>query len=105
MTMELQKALEQTGHNFEGVLKKRFACSHCGKTWVEIVGLFVINKEAQEDLYFQIGNESAECQNCKYNLKSCPSCGSNNAFEINFESDNDQNSPLSFDRIRTVSKS
>ncbi len=102
--MQLQKALEQVGHNFEGAIRKRFACSHCGKTWVEVIGLFVINTVEQEDVYFQIGNDSQTCQNCKFNNKSCPSCGSKDAYEINFLSDNSENSPLSFDRIRIVSK-
>jgi transcription elongation factor Elf1 len=102
--MRLEKALEQVEHNIEDGLKKRFACSHCGKTWVEIVGLFAINSEGQEDLYFHAGNESEVCQNCKFNLRSCPACGSKDAYEINFASNNAQDSPLSFDHIRIVSK-
>ena len=102
--MQLEKALEQVEHKFESVLKKRFACPHCGKTWVEIVGLFTVNKEGHEDTYLQIGKESEGCQNCKFNNRSCPSCGSKDAYEINFSSKNAQTSPLSFDRIRIISK-
>jgi hypothetical protein len=101
--MQIQKALDQAGHNFEGGLKKRFACSHCGKTWVEIIGLFVVNASGQEDTYFQIGNDSQSCQNCKFNIKSCPSCGSKDAYEINF-SDSAETSSLNFNHIRIVSK-
>ncbi len=102
--MRLEKALNQVEHNFEGGLKKRFACSHCGKTWVEIVGLFAVNVNGQDDVYFQTGTESEACQNCKFNVRSCPACGSKDAYEINFPSNGTQDSPLSFDRIRIVSK-
>jgi hypothetical protein len=102
--MRLEKALEQVEHKFERGLKKRFACSHCGKTWVEIVGLFTVNTEGQEDTCLQIGKESEACQNCKFNIRSCPACGSKDAYEINFPSKTTQDSPLSFDRIRIVSK-
>ena len=47
--MRLEKALDQVENKFESGLKKRFACSHCGKTWVEIVGLFAGNIDGQED--------------------------------------------------------
>ena len=53
--MRLEKAFDQVEHKFESGLKKRFACSHCGKTWVEIVGLFAGNIEGQDDVYFQVG--------------------------------------------------
>ena len=101
--MRLEKAFEKVEQKIEGGLKKRFACSHCGKTWVEIVGLFA-GKLDEEDIYFQVGTESEPCQNCKFKVKSCPACGSNEAYEINFPADNAHESPLSFDRIRIVSK-
>ena len=99
----LEKVFDQGEHNFERGLKKRFACSHCGKTWVEIVGLFAGKIDGQEDMFFQIGQESEVCQNCKFRIRSCPTCGSKDVYEINFLSDNAQDSPLSFDRIRIVS--
>ncbi|HSQ48752.1 MAG TPA: hypothetical protein VLL96_03610 [Candidatus Deferrimicrobiaceae bacterium] len=102
--MQLEKAFEQFEHNFESGLKKRFACSHCGKTWVEIVGLFTGTIDGQDDAYLQFGKESEVCQNCKFNLRACPACGSKDAYEINFPSNHTQNTPLSFDRIRVVSK-
>ena len=102
--MQMIKVLEQVEHNSGSGLKKRFACSHCGKTWVEIVGLFAVNTEGQENQYFYAGNESEVCQNCKFNLRSCPACGSKDAYEINLSSNHAQDSPLTFDRIRIVSK-
>ncbi len=99
----MEKGLGQISHFFEGGLKKRFACPHCGKTWVEIVGLFAVNATGQEDMYFQLGSESEICQNCKFRIKSCPSCGSNDAYEINFPSNKSEGSPLNFDCIRIVS--
>jgi hypothetical protein len=103
LNLRLEKALERVEHNFGGNLKKRFACSHCGKTWVEIVGSFAVNTEGQDELYFYAGLESEFCQNCKFNRRSCPACGSKDAYEVNFSPDNAQVSPLSFD-IRIVSK-
>ncbi len=100
--MRLEEAINQVEHNLEGALKKRFACSHCGKTWVEIVGVFASNIDGQEDTYLHVGEESEVCQNCKYNIRSCPACGSKDAYEINFPLDIAQNAPLSFDRIRIV---
>ncbi len=102
--MRLKQTLEGVEQKFESGLKKRFACSHCGKTWVEIVGLFAGSAEGHDDVYFQVGTESEVCQNCKFKLRSCPDCGSKDAYEINFTSNNTQDSPLSFDRIRMVSK-
>jgi transcription elongation factor Elf1 len=101
--MRLEKVFDQVEHNFEVGLKKRFACAHCGKTWVEIVGLFAGNIDGQEDMYFQLGMESEVCQNCKYRIRSCPACGSKDAYEINFSNDA-QDAPLSFDGIRIVRK-
>jgi transposase-like protein len=99
--MQSSKAFEQVEHKFEHAIKKRFACSHCGKTWVEIIGSFSRRIDGGEDIYFQIGQESEACQNCKFRIKSCPSCGSNDAYEINFPSDTPDS--LSFDHIRIVS--
>ncbi len=101
--MYLERVFNQIEHNLERVFKKRFACSHCGKTWVEIVGLFAGNIEGKEELYFQTGLESEACNNCRFRVRSCPACGSKDAYEINFTSDNAQVSPVSFDSIRVVS--
>lgn len=103
--MQMDRAFNQIQHNFERSNKKRFACSHCGKTWVEIIGIFAGNSDGQEDTYFHMGQESEECQNCKFRVRSCPACSSKDVYEINFPFDKTQNSPLSFDRIRIVSNS
>jgi hypothetical protein len=104
MYMRLENVISQVEHNLESGLKKRFACSHCGKTWVEIVGVFAGNIDGQEDMYFHVGGESEVCQNCKFNIRSCPECGSKDAYEVNFPLNNTQNKPLGFDRIRIISK-
>lgn len=101
----MDKAFSQIEHNIEKSIKKRFACSHCGKTWVEIVGVFAGNIDGQEVTYFQMGQESEECQNCKFRVRSCPACSSKDVYEISFPSNSTQNSPLSFDSIRIVSNS
>jgi len=101
--MRLEEALNKVERKVESGLKKRFACSHCGKTWVEIVGLFSGNIDRKENVYFQLGTESEACQNCKFRVRTCPTCGSKDAYEINFPS-NTHDTPLSFDRIRIVSK-
>jgi hypothetical protein len=101
--MQMEEALNQFEHKFEGSPKKRFACSHCGKTWVEIVGVFSLNTGSQEDVYFRLGDESETCQNCAFRVRTCPACGSKDAYEINLPSAA-QEEPLSFNRIRIVSK-
>ncbi|MCW3999113.1 MAG: hypothetical protein NWE93_02610 [Candidatus Bathyarchaeota archaeon] len=102
--MQMGKMLEDIEQNLESNLKKRFACSHCGKTWVEIVGLFAGTIDGQDDLFFQIGKESEVCKNCKFNLRTCPTCGSKDTYEINFPPAQSTTSPQSFDRIRIISK-
>ncbi len=104
MQLRLEKAISQVEQHLEGSLKKRFACSNCGKTWVEITGVFAGSIDGNEDVYFQVGEESEFCQNCRFRTRSCPACGSKDAYEINFPLTNAQNTPLSFDRIRVVSK-
>ena len=101
--MQLEKAISQIENTLEGCLKKRFACSHCGMTWVEIVGVFAGRVDGQEDVYLHVGEESEACQNCKLRIRSCPVCGSKDAYEVNFPLKETQNTPLSFDRIRIVS--
>jgi len=102
--MRLENILEQFKCNIEEEHKKRFACAHCGKTWVEIVGLFAGNLEGQEDVYFRVGQDFEICRNCKFSVRSCPACGSSDAYEISFPSNVHPDSPLSFNRIRIVSK-
>ncbi len=101
--MRLEEAMAQAEQKFDSGLKKRYACAHCGKTWVEIVGLFSSSTEGQDDVYFRLGDETEACQNCKFRARTCPACGSKDAYEINFPS-TAQESPLSFNRIRIVSK-
>ncbi len=102
--MRLEKAISQVEHSLEDGLQKRFACAHCGKIWVEIVGVFAGDIDGREDMYFRVGEESEVCQNCRFRIRSCPACGSKDAYEINFPLNRTQNAPLSFDRIRIVSK-
>ncbi len=101
--MRLKEALEQVENNFQSGLKRRFACSHCGKTWVEIVGVFMGNIEGEDDFTLRAGTESDVCQTCRYKMRSCPECGSKDAYEINFSSAEKKDSPLSFSGIRIVS--
>jgi hypothetical protein len=100
----MENIFEYFKNDVEEQHKKRFACAHCGKTWVEIVGLVAGNVEGQEDVYFRIGQDSDICRNCKFSVRSCPTCGSNDAYEISFPSNENPDSPLSFNRIRIVSR-
>lgn len=97
------RVLEQDVHKIEQSAQKRYACSHCGKTWVEIVGLIAGKINETETAFLHVGHESKACKNCKFRIKSCPACGSKNTYEILFSVDNPQNSLLSFNRIRIVS--
>jgi transcription elongation factor Elf1 len=101
--MRLEEAINQVEQKLDSNLKKRFACAHCGKTWAEIVGFFSFDVENQEEVYFRLGDQPEVCQNCKFGVRTCPACGSSDAYEINFPPV-PQESPLSFNRIRIVSK-
>lgn len=96
----MQKMLDQLRHNVEHSNKRRYACAHCGKTWTEIVGIFAGKVDGKEDTYFQFGKESEVCQNCKFRNRTCPACGSNDAYEINLPKST--NLQLSFENIRIV---
>jgi hypothetical protein len=101
--MRLKEALEKVEHYSQSGLKKRFACSHCGKTWVEIVGVFVGKIEGEDDFSLRAGTESEVCQTCRFRTRSCPECGSKDAYEINFSSAETKDAPFSFSGIRVVS--
>jgi transcription elongation factor Elf1 len=101
--MRVDEALSQVERKLESNLKKRFACPRCGKTWVEIVGLFSGHADGKEEVFFQLGHESEACSNCQFRVKTCPTCGSKDAYEINFPP-NSQDSALSFEQIRIVNK-
>ena len=64
----LKKILQEIEHrHLTGELtKKRFACAHCGKTWIEPAGLVVARKDGIEDVVLRIGmdSEARECQKC-----------------------------------------
>ncbi len=104
--LRLEEAVEKIHYeNFtSGLAKKRFACAHCGRTWVELVGLVGGLKDGKEDLYFQIGAESEVCQTCRFRLRACPKCGSKDAYEIKFALNSSDDVPLSFEGIRTISR-
>ena len=69
-----------------------------------MVGLVGGLKDGKDDLYFQIGTESEVCQTCRFRLRACPKCGSKDAYEIKFGTNSNQDVPLSFEGIRTVSR-
>jgi len=101
--LQLEEALNQVKHKFEKGTKKRFACSHCGKTWAEIIGSFSFKIDGQQDVFFKFGDESEACHSCEFRSRTCPACGSKDAYEINFPPDA-QETPLSFNQIRIVDR-
>jgi len=88
----------------EEMTKKRFACAHCGNTWIEPVGLVVGHKAGNEDLCLRIGVESENCQTCRFRPRECHECGSQDVYEIRFSEDVSEEVPLSFKTIKTVSR-
>ena len=88
----------------EELTKKRFACAHCGSTWIELVGLIVGHTDGKEDLCLRIGIESENCQTCKSRPRECQECGSTDVYEIGFSKDISEEIPLSFKSIRKVSR-
>jgi len=98
--LEECKAKNSTEEELE---KKRFACANCGVTWLELVGLVVVDRTGMEDLCLQIGMESEACQVCKMKPRKCQKCNSSDVYEIRFENEVHE-VPLSFKDIRTVKK-
>jgi transposase-like protein len=66
------------------VKKRRYACSHCGKTWIELTGLFVVRRKGVEEVYLRLGVEVDNCQMCKFQPVECPECSSKSVYETDF---------------------
>jgi len=82
--------------------KKRVICIHCGKTWIEFVGLIVGHKEGSEDLCLRIGTESENCFACRWRALKCEECNSNDVYEITFPKEALGEMSLSFKSIKKV---
>ena len=86
------------------LIKKRVTCAGCGSTWIELVGLVVGQKEGTEDLCLRTGLESENCQTCRYRPLECPQCSSKDVYEIMFAEEISEKAPLSFKRIKRISR-
>lgn len=87
----------------KGLTKKRFACAHCGNTWIELDGLVVWGREGNEDVLLRIGMESDNCQTCRFRFRECQKCGSKDVYEISYLGQVSREVPLSFKAIKNVS--
>lgn len=85
--------------------KKRVTCAHCGRTWLELVGLIVGHRKGSEDLCLRIGMESENCQTCRFRSLECPECGSKDVYEIVLAQEISEEVQLSFKGIRKVTRS
>jgi len=104
--MKLKEVLQEieNRNSSEELIKKRFACAHCGTTWVELVGLVIGRKDGKEDLCLRIGMESETCETCRMKARECQQCGSKDVYEIRFAEEVSEEVPLSFKSIKTVSR-
>jgi len=104
--MKLKEVLQEieNRNSSEELTKKRFACAHCGTTWVELVGLVIGRKDGKEDLCLRIGMESETCETCRMKARECQQCGSKDVYEIRFAEEVSEEVPLSFKSIKTVSR-
>ena len=84
------------------LIKKRFTCIHCGKTWIEFVGVVVGHREGFEDMYLHIGTESENCFACRWRALKCENCNSNDVYEVTFPKEIHQGTSLSFKSIKKV---
>lgn len=82
--------------------KKRVTCIHCGKTWIEFVGLIVGHKEGFEDLCLRVGTESEKCFACRWRALKCEECNSNDVYEVTFPKEIPEETSLSFKTIKKV---
>jgi len=84
------------------LIKKRVTCIHCGKTWIEYVGVIVAHKEGLEDLCLRIGMESENCFACKWRPLKCNKCNTNDVYEVDFPNENHETTSLTFKSIKKV---
>ncbi|MCW4034280.1 MAG: hypothetical protein NWF03_02835 [Candidatus Bathyarchaeota archaeon] len=84
------------------LIKKRFTCIHCGKTWIEYVGVIVGHKEGFEDLYLRVGTESENCFACRWRSLKCETCNTNDVYEVTISKKNHEGTSLSFKSIKKV---
>jgi len=82
--------------------KKRVTCIHCGKTWIEIVGMIIAHKEGREDMYLRIGMESENCFSCRWRALKCEECNSTDVYEVTFPKKIAEETSLSFKTIKQV---
>jgi hypothetical protein len=85
-----------------GLIKKRVTCVHCGKTWIEFVGVVVAQKEGFEDMYLRIGTESENCFACRWRALKCENCNTNDVYEVTFPKKIHEETPLCFKSIKKV---
>lgn len=104
--MKLKEIVQEieNRNSTEELTKKRYACAHCGSTWIELIGLVVGRKDGNEDLCLRIGMESETCETCRMKARECQRCGSKDVYEIRFANEVDNGVPLSFKGIRRVSR-
>jgi 5-methylcytosine-specific restriction endonuclease McrA len=104
--MKLKEIVQEieNRNSTEELTKKRYACAHCGTTWIELIGLVVGRKDGNEDLCLRIGMESETCETCRMKARECQRCGSKDIYEIRFANEVDNGVPLSFKGIRRVSR-
>ena len=84
--------------------KRRVTCIHCGKTWIEFVGVIVGHQEGLEDLYLRVGTESENCFACRWRALKCDTCNINDVYEITFPKEAHEEISLSFKSIKKVAK-
>jgi len=104
--MKLKEIIQEieSRNSSEELTRKRFACAHCGSTWIEFVGLVVGRRDGNEDLCLRIGMESENCQTCRMQARECQKCGSKDVYEIRFAEEINNDVPLSFKGIRRVGR-
>ena len=98
---EVIRELEKRNKTGE-LIKKRFTCIHCGKTWIEYVGVVVGHKEGLEDLCLRVGVESENCFACRWRALKCENCNTNDVYEITFPKKIQEATPLTFKSIKKV---
>lgn len=101
--MKLKEIIQEIDNrkSTEELTRKRFACAHCGNTWIELIGLVVGQKDGKEDICLRMGMESETCQMCRLNARECQKCGSKDVYEVGFSKEVLE-APLSFKSIRTI---
>jgi hypothetical protein len=95
---------DENGEISQELRRTRVACARCGSTWIEMVGVIVLQNIGRENVCFRVGIESENCQRCRFSPLECQTCGSKDVYEVELAGVESKDVPLTFKGIKLVSR-